>query len=114
MADRLRPLWDFDDLDTSEARFRAQLDRETTNAGRAEVLTQLARVEGLRGSFDECDAFLDQAEQLGGAEARVSAAGASARRAAPDSVSPGSNRRTSSHGPQATTCSRWTRRTCSR
>ena len=39
--------------------------------GRAEVLTQLARVEGLRGRFEQCDALLDQAEALGGAEARV-------------------------------------------
>ena len=71
MGDRLRPLWDFDDLDASEGRFRAQLEHETTDAGRAEVLTQLARVEGLRGRFEQCDALLDEAEALGGAEARV-------------------------------------------
>jgi tetratricopeptide (TPR) repeat protein len=71
MGDRLRPLWDFGDLDASEARFRAQLGQETTDAGRAEVLTQLARVEGLRGGFEQCDALLDDAEALGGAEARV-------------------------------------------
>ena len=47
--DRLRPFWDFDDLDGSEHRLREQLDRETSDSGRAEVLTQLARVEGLRG-----------------------------------------------------------------
>ncbi|HEY2354454.1 MAG TPA: hypothetical protein VGH79_06115 [Gaiellaceae bacterium] len=70
MGDRLRPLWDFDDLDASEARFRAQLERETTDAGRAEVLTQLARVDGLRGNWAECDAFLDEAEALGGVTAR--------------------------------------------
>ena len=69
MGDRLRPLWDFDDLDASEGRLRAQL--ETTDAGRAEVLTQLARVEGLRGRFEQCDTLLDDAEALGGAEARV-------------------------------------------
>ena len=39
MTDPLRPLWDFDDLDATEARFRAL---------RAEALTQLARVQGLR------------------------------------------------------------------
>ncbi len=71
MGDRLRPLWDFDDLDGSEKRLRAQLEEETTDPGRAEVLTQLARVEGLRDRFEECDALLDQAETLGGAEARV-------------------------------------------
>jgi tetratricopeptide (TPR) repeat protein len=71
MGDRLRPLWDFDDLDASEGRFRAQLERETTGTGRAEVLTQLARIEGLRGDFEQCDALLDEADLLGGAEARV-------------------------------------------
>jgi tetratricopeptide (TPR) repeat protein len=71
MGDRLRPLWDFDDLDGSEVRLREQLEQETTDPGRAEVLTQLARVEGLRGRFEQCDALLDEAEALGGAEARV-------------------------------------------
>jgi tetratricopeptide (TPR) repeat protein len=71
MGDRLRPLWDFDDLDATEGRFRAQLEQETSDAGRAEVLTQLARVEGLCGRFEECDALLDDAESLGGTDARV-------------------------------------------
>ena len=53
MTERLRPLWDFADLDASEQRLRAQLSRETTDEGRAEVLTQLARIEGLRGEFDQ-------------------------------------------------------------
>jgi tetratricopeptide (TPR) repeat protein len=53
MSDPLRPLWDFDDLDASEARFRAL---------RAEALTQLARVEGLRGRFEEGDRLLDEVE----------------------------------------------------
>ncbi len=51
MSDPLRPLWDFDDLDATEARFRAL---------RAEALTQLARVEGLRGRFEEGDRLLDE------------------------------------------------------
>jgi tetratricopeptide (TPR) repeat protein len=51
MSDPLRPLWDFDDLDATEARFRAL---------RAEALTQLARVEGLRDRFDEGDRLLDE------------------------------------------------------
>jgi tetratricopeptide (TPR) repeat protein len=51
MSDPLRPLWDFDDLDATEARFRTL---------RAEALTQLARVEGLRGRFDEGDRLLDE------------------------------------------------------
>ena len=70
MGDRLRPLWDFDDLDASQARFRAQLAEETTDAGRAEVLTQLARVESLRDEFERCDELLDEAEAVGGVTAR--------------------------------------------
>jgi tetratricopeptide (TPR) repeat protein len=67
--DRLRPLWDFDDLEVSEARFRAQLADETSDAGRAEVLTQLARVHGLRGDFEDGDARLDDAAKLAGSSA---------------------------------------------
>ena len=52
MGDRLRPLWDFDDLEATRERFLAQLAAETTDAGRAEVLTQLARVESLRNAFE--------------------------------------------------------------
>src|SRR6478752_190526 len=70
VGDRLRPLWDFDDLDASRERFLAQLAQETTDAGRAEVLTQLARVEGLRDEFERCDELLDEAEALGGVTAR--------------------------------------------
>jgi tetratricopeptide (TPR) repeat protein len=73
MTDRLRPLWDFDDLDGTEHRLREQLARERSDEGRAEVLTQLARVEGLRGEFDGCEELLAQAEDLAGdsAVARV-------------------------------------------
>ncbi len=70
-TDRLRPLWDFDDLDLSERRFTEQLDREVDDAGRAEVLTQLARVEGLRGAFDRCGDLLDEAARAGGGRAVV-------------------------------------------
>ena len=64
MDDRLRPLWDFDDLDESERRFREQLEAEESEDGRAEVLTQLARIEGLRGAFEAADAFADDAAAL--------------------------------------------------
>jgi tetratricopeptide (TPR) repeat protein len=64
--DRLRPLWDFDDVDSSEARLRAQHDDEKSDEGRAEVLTQLARVEGLRGDFEAGDRLLDAAVELAG------------------------------------------------
>jgi tetratricopeptide (TPR) repeat protein len=69
MADRLQPLWDFADLDASGARFRKQLAREDSDAGRAEVLCQLARLEGLRGEFEAAASLLDQAEPLAGASA---------------------------------------------
>jgi tetratricopeptide (TPR) repeat protein len=66
VGDRLRPTWDFDDLDGSQQRFRALLDEEPTDAGRAEVLTQLARIEGLSDRFDQGDTLLDEAESLAG------------------------------------------------
>lgn len=66
MDDRLRPLWDFDDLDASEQRFREQLGHESSDVGRAEVLTQLARVHGLREDFDDGDALIDDAGLLAG------------------------------------------------
>jgi tetratricopeptide (TPR) repeat protein len=69
VADRLRPLWDFYDLDATEQRLRAQLEHEQDDAGRAEALTQLARVEGLRDDFAACDRLLEQAEALAGASA---------------------------------------------
>jgi tetratricopeptide (TPR) repeat protein len=66
MPDRLRPLWDlsFQDLDGTEARLREQFGREDSDAGRAEVLTQLARVRSLRDEFDDCEALLQEAESL--------------------------------------------------
>lgn len=60
MGDRLRPLWDFDDLDATEQRFQALLQQD--EAAQAEILTQLARVEGLRGRFEEGEELLRQAE----------------------------------------------------
>src|SRR5215471_9312465 len=64
MPDRLRPLWNFDDLDSTQRRLRAQLDEEETPAGRGEVLTQLARVEGLRGRFEEGERLIEDAVPL--------------------------------------------------
>jgi tetratricopeptide (TPR) repeat protein len=61
MDDRLRPLWDFDDLDETERRLRDELEAEASEDGRAEVVTQLARVEGLRGDFERADALMDDA-----------------------------------------------------
>jgi tetratricopeptide (TPR) repeat protein len=59
MSDPLRPFWDFDDLDATEARFRAL---------RAEALTQLARVQGLRQDYEGGDRLLDEVAEN---EARV-------------------------------------------
>lgn len=55
MTDLLRPLWDFDDLDATERRFAAL---------QAEVLTQLARVQGLRGDFEGGERLLAEAAAL--------------------------------------------------
>jgi tetratricopeptide (TPR) repeat protein len=62
--DPLRPYWDFDDLDGSEERFRALLAEEHLDSRRAEILTQLARIEGLRERFDAADAIVDEAAAL--------------------------------------------------
>lgn len=67
MGDRLRRLWDFDDLDATEARLQAQLDAEADEGGRAEVLTQLARVRGLREDFEGGERLLEEAERRAGA-----------------------------------------------
>lgn len=66
MDDRLREFWDFDDLAATEGRLRDQLARETTDQGRAEVLTQLARVRGLHGDFDAGERLIEEAEATAG------------------------------------------------
>jgi tetratricopeptide (TPR) repeat protein len=66
VSDRLRDLWDFGDLETTEARLAKQLEVETDDAGRAEVLTQLARVQGLQAQFAAASRLLDEAERRAG------------------------------------------------
>ena len=66
MTDRLRPLWNFGDLDGTEERLRGQLASEASDEGRAEVLAELARVEGLRGNFEAGERLVEQAELLAG------------------------------------------------
>jgi len=59
-------LWDFDDPAGSEARFRALLPRarrDEEGAYEAELLTQLARAQGLQRRFDDAAATLDDAER---------------------------------------------------
>jgi len=88
VGDRLRPAWDFNDLDGSRQRFHALLASEDTDAGRAEVLTQLARVEGLEERFAEGDRLLDEAAALAGdapiVEARLDLERGRLRRSAGD------------------------------
>ena len=64
MTDRLRALWDFSDLDVTDQHLRDQLAAETTDDGRAEILTQLARTAGLRDDFDGGAALILEAEVL--------------------------------------------------
>jgi tetratricopeptide (TPR) repeat protein len=71
VADPLRDLWDFDDLDSTEGRFRELLEAETGGESRAEILTQLARVQGLRGDFDQGERLIEEAQEL--ADARGAA-----------------------------------------
>jgi tetratricopeptide (TPR) repeat protein len=66
MPDHLRPLWDFDDLDGSEQRFRGALESAEWDERRAELLTQLARIQGLREDFAACEQLLQEAEALAG------------------------------------------------
>jgi tetratricopeptide (TPR) repeat protein len=60
----LHALWDFDDPAVSEERFRALLETELDPSFRVEVLTQIARTEGLQRRFAEANATLDEAEAL--------------------------------------------------
>jgi tetratricopeptide (TPR) repeat protein len=66
MGDRLRPIWDFDDLEGTEGRFRELLAHERSDGVRAEILTQLARIEGLRNNYDEGRRLIDQARAVAG------------------------------------------------
>jgi tetratricopeptide (TPR) repeat protein len=73
MGDWLRAHWDFDDFDESERRFHELLAAETDDGRRAEILTQLARVHGLRGDFEAGERLLGEAQAHAGesAAARV-------------------------------------------
>lgn len=52
-------LWDFDQPAESEARFQAAFDQAKDNASRSEILTQLARAQGLQGRFADGNRTLD-------------------------------------------------------
>jgi tetratricopeptide (TPR) repeat protein len=56
----LDELWDFDDPQASEARFRTAMTAGSHDADeRAELETQLGRAIGLQGRYEEADALLD-------------------------------------------------------
>lgn len=58
-------LWDYDHPDVSETRFRDWLPRVQHDRDlHAQLLTQIARAQGLQGSFDAAHATLDSAAQL--------------------------------------------------
>src|SRR5256885_1926355 len=60
-------LWDYDHPVTSESRFRAllpQAEAAGDAAYRAELLTQIARTEGLQGRFAAAHQTLDTVEAL--------------------------------------------------
>ncbi len=71
MSDELRPLWNFGDLDATERRFEERLRVEPDVGVRAELLTQLARVAGLRGDFEHGEERLREAEALAGSSTRA-------------------------------------------
>ncbi|HET7855527.1 MAG TPA: tetratricopeptide repeat protein [Gaiellaceae bacterium] len=54
------------DLEATERNLQAALAAESTDPGRAEVLTQLARVESVRGRLDFAHSLLDEASSLAG------------------------------------------------
>lgn len=73
MSDELRALWDFGNLDATQRRFEERLRAESDGGARAELLTQLARVAGLRDNLDEGEQLVRQAEALAASSARARA-----------------------------------------
>jgi tetratricopeptide (TPR) repeat protein len=75
LSENLHRQWDFDRPDLSEERFRAILDRPGIDpVFRVEVLTHLARAQGLQGRFEEGHATLDTAErELPNGQPRIAA-----------------------------------------
>jgi tetratricopeptide (TPR) repeat protein len=61
---RIDDLWDFHDPAASEQRFRAFMETSQDPLFRSEILTQVARAQGLQNEFDEAQATLDEAEAM--------------------------------------------------
>jgi tetratricopeptide (TPR) repeat protein len=68
----MRQLWDFDDLDGTEERFQRRLTDEA-DSDRAEILSQLARIQGLRGDFDAGERLVEEAQVIAGDDERARA-----------------------------------------
>jgi tetratricopeptide (TPR) repeat protein len=66
--------WDYDRPESTEAGFAALLPRARASGDReylAQLLTQIARAQGLQMKFEEAGRSLDEAESLIGADTRV-------------------------------------------
>jgi acyl-CoA synthetase (AMP-forming)/AMP-acid ligase II/Tfp pilus assembly protein PilF len=66
-SSQIRSLWDFDDPEASEVRFKQLLPISQQSDGReyhVELMTQIARAQGLQRNFDQANATLDAAESL--------------------------------------------------
>ncbi len=58
-------LWDYDDPEATERKFRQLLPSATTDASyHAQLLTQIARAQGLQRKFDEAHQTLDEVRRL--------------------------------------------------
>lgn len=57
-------LWDFSSPASSEERFRAFMEASQDPEFRAEVMTQIARAQGLQNEFDAAHVTLDEAQAL--------------------------------------------------
>jgi|CXWL01.1.fsa_nt_gi tetratricopeptide (TPR) repeat protein len=64
-------IWDFDDLATTESKFREFLLTCESSDERAECMTQIARCLGLQRKFDEAHELLDQAAALMSSSSRA-------------------------------------------
>ncbi len=60
----IRSAWDLSDPAATEERFRDMYETTSSDDGRAEILTQIARTKGLRKQFDEAHAILDDVEPM--------------------------------------------------
>jgi tetratricopeptide (TPR) repeat protein len=61
-------LWDWDHPDKSEAAFRELLPKASTESEKVEILTQVARAQGLQRKFEEAHKTLDGVEKMLGAD----------------------------------------------